>query len=352
MAELDFKNMFQAFSDTEEKQWKYDRNASLGASAAFDCIRKAFFDKWGYEPDDDHEQDWGAAKRGDLIENYFAVPATKAILPETAQLLYAGEEQDTLKSGRLTATPDGLAIGLDKDALKQLGIDDIESDCVVIEYKSFDPRAHIVEEKAIHSGQTQVQMGLFHEKTDYKPMYAVIIYFNASWFSDIRPFVVKYDPKIYAAAKTRAASVFVKDAQPADFMAEGKLSGACNLCQYKEECAIATGEATPKIKKKIDDVEVQDRLAVLAKRRSEHAEAQKEAEKEKKICEEEIKEILRKHDTKGDGNDIYNISLSWCAGKKSLDTTLLAADLEADGKSIDDYQKIGNGYERLTVKVK
>lgn len=87
---IDFKNMFQAFSDSNEKEWKYDRNASVGASEAFGCIRKAHFKKFQYEPDDGHEADWGAAKRGDIIENYFAVPAVKAVLPEGAELLYAG----------------------------------------------------------------------------------------------------------------------------------------------------------------------------------------------------------------------------------------------------------------------
>lgn len=352
MAEINFNNMFQAYSDSAEKEWRYDRNASVGASEAFDCLRKVFFKKWGYEPDDGHEQDWGAAKRGDIIENYFAVPATIASLPEGAELLYAGEEQDTLKSGRLTATPDGLAVGLEKDALKQLGIDDIESDCVVIEYKSFDPRANITEEKAIHAGQTQVQMGLFHEMTDWRPEYAVIIYFNASWLSDIRPFVVKRDPKVYEAAKARAKSVFRKDAQPMDFMAEGKLSGACALCEFTEECAIATGEAAPKTKKKIEDAKALERLAILASRRDEAAQIAKDAEKDKKEAEEEIKEILREHDTKGVSDDQFSISLAWCAGKKSLDTTLLAADLEAHGLNIEDYQKEGSGFERLTVKMK
>lgn len=352
MTELNFKNMFQAFSDASEKEWRYDRNASVGASEAFDCARKVFFKKWGYEPDDNHEQDWGAAKRGDIIENHFAVPATQAILTEGAELLYAGDDQDTLKSGRLTATPDGLIVGLERDALKQLGIDDIESDCVVIEYKSFDPRATINEEKSIHAGQTQVQMGLFHEKTEFRPEYAVIVYFNASWLSDIRPFVVKRDPKVYAAAQARSKAVFVKDAQPIDFMAEGKLSGACSLCEFTEECAIATGEATPKTKKKIEDAAVIEKLAILATRQKDRAEVAKEAEKDRKAIDEEIKSLLREHDTKGHTDDLVSISLSWCSGKKSLDTTLLAAELEELGVDIKEFEKEGNGYERLTVKLK
>ena len=351
MAAIDFNNMFQAYSDSAEKEWKYDRNASLGASEAFDCIRKAFFKKHQYEPDDGHEADWGAAKRGDIIENYFAVPATVAVMPEGASLIYAGEDQETLRKGRLSATPDGLAIDLEYDALTQLGIDDIESDCVVIEYKSFDPRATVNSEKEIHAGQTQVQMGLIHELTDYRPEYAVIIYFNASWLSDIRPFVVKRDPKIYEAAKARAKQVFSAD-EPYELMAEGKISGGCMYCEFTEECAFATGESTPKTKKKIEDQEVIDRLALLSERQKKFAAIAKDAEKDRKIIDEEIKELLRDHDTKGAGDDRFSISLAWCAGKKSLDTLSVAAALQDHGLSIEDFQKEGNGYERLTVKLK
>jgi hypothetical protein len=351
MAVLQFDNMFNAFSDSNEKSWKYDRNASVGASEAFDCIRKAHFKKFQYAPDDGHEQDWGAAKRGDLIENHFAVPAVKAILPEGAELLYAGEEQETLKKGRLSATPDGLAVGLDWDALQQLGVEDIESDCVVIEFKSFDPRANIKEAKEVHVGQTQVQMGLIHELTEFRPEYAVVIYFNASWLSDIKPFVVKRDPKIYAAAVQRAKMVFATD-NPADLMAEGKISGACNLCEFTEECAFAQGEATPKTKRKVEDQETLDRLALLSARSKEYGATAKDAEHNRKVTDEEIKDLLRKADTKGAGDDRFSISLSWCSGKKSLDTLALAVDLEEKGMKIEDYQREGNGYERLTVKVK
>ncbi len=350
MAEIDFKGMFEAFSASAEKEWKYDRNASLGASEAFDCIRKAFFKKHQYEPDDEHVADWGAAKRGDIIENHFAVPATVAVMPEGASLIYAGDEQETLRKGRLSATPDGLAIELERDALKQLGIDDIESDSVVIEYKSFDPRATVNEEKAIHAGQVQVQMGLIHELTNHRPEYAVIIYFNASWLSDIRPFVVKRDPKIYEAAKARAKQVFSAD-EPHELMAEGKISGGCTYCEFTEECAIATGEAMPEKKRKVSDQETLDRLHVLAVRQKAAAAAEKDAKKDKEIASAEIKELLRDADTKGADDERFRVSYSWCSGKKSLDTLALAADLKDFGRDIEEYQKEGNGYERLTVKL-
>lgn len=347
MAAIPFSTMFQSFSDANEKEWKYDRTLSLGASEVFGCIRKAFFKKFGYEPDDGYAPDWGAAKRGDMIENHFAVPAVKSVLPEGAELLMAGDIQETFKKGRLSATPDGLIDGLDFDALAELGIEDIESDCIVTEFKSFDPRATVNQEKAIHAGQTQVQMGLIHELTEFRPEYAVIIYFNASFLSDIRCFVVKRDPKIYTAAKERAKRVY-QGQEPTEFMAEGKISGECDMCEFTEECALAQGLSTPREKKPILDEAILHRLEVLAGRQRELAGRMTEDEKDKRLVDEEIKEILRDNQTKGAGNENFSVSLSWMNGKKSLDRLAM----EADGIDTKAYEKEGNGFDRLLVKIK
>lgn len=341
---IDFASMFQAFEAANEKEWKYDRRASLGASEAFQCLRKSFFTKWGYEPDDDHEDDWGAAKRGDIIENYFAVPALRAILECGEQLTMEGDTQETMRIGRLSATLDGLVINAAKNALAMLGIDDLESDCFVTEFKSFDPRANIKEEKAIHRGQTQVQMGIVHELTDYRPEYAVIFYFNASWLSDIKFYVVKRDPKIYELAKKRAEVVFT-DQKPEDVPAEGKVDDSCNLCSYHEECAIASKAAIPTTKRKIEKQEDMDELARLSRLRDEAKRTMDDAEGELKSLNQTIKEFLRKHDTKGASDDRFMVSLSWNKGKKSTD--LLA--MQADGIDVESYQNEGNGFETLRV---
>lgn len=344
---IDFNSMFKAYEESTEKEWRYDRRASLGASEVFQCLRKSYFEKWGYEADDDHEDDWGAAKRGDIIENHFAVPALKAMLTQGEALLLAGDDQDTLRVGRLSATPDGLVANAARNALLVLGIDDIESDCFVTEFKSFDPRANIKEEKAVHRGQTQVQMGLLHELTEHRPQYAVIFYFNASWLSDIKFYVVKYDPKIYAIAKQRAGIVFT-DQDPKEIPAEGKIDDTCNFCKFHEECAVSSEAAIPSTKRKISNSEDLDELARLAHDRSAADRAKKEADEELKSLNAAIKDFLRKHDTKGVSDDRFTISLSWNKGKKSTD--LLA--MEADGINVMDYQNEGVGFETLRVKWK
>lgn len=346
MAAINFDGMFEAFSALNEKEWKYDRNLSLGASEVFTCERKTFFKKNGYEADDEHEQDWGAARRGDVIENNVAVPAIEAILPKGAQLLYAGAEQTTLKKGRLSATPDGLVIDAPLDALAQLGILNCVTGEFVVEFKSFDPRASIKGAKPVHVGQTQVQMGLIHELTEYRPEYAVIIYFNASILSDIRCFIVERDPEVFKAAKARAVRVYAAK-EPTELLPEGKINGDCRLCEFTEECAVAQGDTAPKEKRDVD-TDVQERLATLAQRQKAADAVVKEATNDKKVAEEEIKQILRDERTKGVGDETFSVSLTWCKGKTSLDTLSMVAD----GIDLEAYQKEGSGYDRLTVKLK
>jgi hypothetical protein len=344
---IDFNSFFQSYSEANEKEWKYDRRASLGASEVFQCLRKSFFEKWGYEPDDNHEDDWGAAKRGDIIEENFFVPGVLALLKNGEQLEMAGKEQETLRKGRLSATPDGLVTGAARTALAQLGIDDILSDCFVTECKSHDPRADVKQEKAVHRGQVQVQMGLIRELTDYKPEYAVIFYFDASWLSKISFFVIRFDPKVYEAAKKRAEIVFT-DQDPENVPAEGLIDDTCDTCKFHEECAIASKRAIPSTKRKIEDPAILDELAALASKRAALDRAKKDAEADLKQINALIKDTLKKYDTKGAGDDRFNISLTWCKGKKSTD--LLA--MQQDGIDVESYQNEGVGYEMLRVTTK
>lgn len=343
---IDFNSFFQNYSDANEKEWKYDRRASLGASEVFQCLRRSFFEKWGYDPDDDHEDDWGAAKRGDIIEENFFVPGVEALLKNGEKLVMAGKDQDTLREGRLSATPDGLVINAKRTALAQLGIPDIESNCFVTECKSHDPRADVKEEKAVHRGQVQVQMGLIREQTEYKPEYAVIFYFDASWLSKISFFVVKFDPKVYETAKKRAQIVFT-DQDPENVPAEGLIDDSCGTCKFHEECAIASKRAIPATKRKVSP-EALDELAELAVKRDALNRMKNDAEADLKQVNAQIKETLRKYETKGAGDDRFNISLTWCKGKKSTD--LLA--MQQDGIDVEAYQNEGVGYEMLRVTVK
>src|ERR1039458_4661284 len=129
---LDFDVMFKDSIDANQKTWKYDRMESVGASEAFDCLRKIWFVKlgvkFGFAQDEEDEKDpesWGARERGNLLEEHYVVPAVRDHLPGNAKLRMAGKQQETLFLNKNSATPDGLIVGLPRNALKKYGIVDI-----------------------------------------------------------------------------------------------------------------------------------------------------------------------------------------------------------------------------------
>ena len=204
------KEALDAHAKATARQFE-DRANTVGASEIGQCARKTYFWKnegdvlIGADRDADHAETWGAARRGQLFEDHFWVPALRRRF--TDKLLYAGADQRTLVSGPLSATPDALLIEQPRDLLAYLGVTDIGGDSVVLECKTIDPRAQLEEAKPEHNYQVIVQMGLFHELTPHRPKWAVISYANASFLDDVVEFAVAFDPQIFATAKTRASEI-------------------------------------------------------------------------------------------------------------------------------------------------
>lgn len=359
---LDFQGMFQGYVDENQKVWDHDRQSTMGASEAFSCLRQTWFkknlektvDKDGnpkYPKDEGAKSSWGAAERGNLIEEHWVVPVLRSQLPPKVILDFEGDNQTTFVYGLNSATPDGLYAGLTRDALSKYGIPDIESDCVLIEIKSIDPRTNLTEEKTIHHGQAQVQMGIINSMTEYKPKYCVILYIDASFLDEIKVFIVKYDPNVFKAARNRAKRVFeIKD--PALIPAEGKISDGCSYCEFKASCAKVSKEDIPKddkFKNKLDTDET-DRLYELAVLEREADADEKEAKERKSKLREEIKEIMRDADTRKAKDEELGFSVSWVwqAGRVSYDTKAM----EADGIDLTPYKKEGEGFEKMTITVK
>ena len=354
---LNFKEVFDTYVENNQKEWEHDRSKTVGASEIFKCLRQVGYEKraeeFGIEPDEDYEGGWGALIRGDLIENFFVEPAIKGFLPDGMKLLMAGSKQKTLVSGKNSATPDGLIVNCPADVLKDYGVDDIESDCIALEIKSIDPRSTLEEEKALHRGQAQVQMGLFRKLTKYKPNYSIILYVNASFLDDITIFVVKYDPKVMKVARQRAPMVWEVD-DPMELPPEGKFDGGCQYCRWTKACGQATKDAFPTgtapLNLDEDDnlSEYKDLLIECDKLKEES----KAAEKNYKEKQEEVKQLLRDNNTKkaeGETQDqILKTSMAWIKGRKSYDFK----SMKDDGINIEEYETEGNGYERLTITVK
>jgi cytochrome c553 len=347
---FDFKAMFQAFADKNEKVWDHDRSTTLGASEAFGCIRKAWFDKRGedagYEIDDGHTQSWGAMERGNIMEEHFVVPVLETFNPEGTKFHFGSEEdQVTYVYGEVSATPDGLYTGCSRDALSLYGIADLESDCFMVEIKSIDPRSNLKEEKEIHHGQVQQQLGIIRRMTEHKPVYAVIIYVNASFYDDISIFVVKYDPDYWRAARHRAKTLNeAGDAK--DLQAEGILMSACDFCKWTSACASVNKAAVPtkEVKEAFSEIQLNE-LAELARKEREADAAEKAAKALRDDVRADIKEYLARAGSKKAKDDRFSVSWTWQNGRETIDQKAM----EADGIDIAKYKKRGNGFEKMTI---
>lgn len=352
---IDFKKIFDDYAKSKQRVFTHDRTQTVGASEAFDCIRKAYFKKTGAEKDPDAEDSWGASSRGDLIENYHVVPALDAFLPEGYDYFYAGEFQKTFVDleNKISATPDGLVAGVSADALKLYGVDDLGSNEFVLEIKSVDPRVNLKEAKIVHRGQAIIQMGLIREQTNYKPNFAIILYFDASFLDKMTPFVIPFDEGVYNTAKKRAKSVYAAEDAGA-LQAEGKLSNSCDFCPFTQACARASKEAMPPEAKtyKYSD-EDRAEMKILIDAQTKAAADEKDAEQRKKKASEDIKGLLKKlqirrmagDKEKGEG---WSVSYTFVAGREVLDTNAM----RADGIDIDSYKVAGEGHERVTISSK
>lgn len=352
---LNFQKMFDDYVTSNDKEWAHDRSSTLGASEAFGCIRKAFFDKFGeeldYKPDEDFKQSWGALKRGDLIEDNWVVPVMEDQISKQvpgAVLLMAGaNDQKTFVKGRNSATPDGLITNLPSDALAHYGIEDMGSDCLLTEIKSVDPRVSLTEEKSIHEGQVQIQMGLIREMTEYKPNYAVIIYVDASFFDNMKVFVVEFNESTFRAATVRAKQLFQAE-DPIDLLPEGKIEGTCQYCRWKTMCAEAAKGSIPVGERK--DAFADEELITLEELLEQEKEISqniKEFEHDKEKIRARIKQTLVEKDTKRVNTNTYSVSYTWQKGRKSLDKSRLEKET---GIKLDQYEKEGTGFEKLTIR--
>lgn len=356
-APFTFEDMFDEFVAGDcQKVWPHDRTKSVGASEAFGCIRKNWFSKrgkmFGYERDASYHESWGATRRGDIIENYQIVPAVERGLARRGmELIMAGNGQDTIIKGTSSATLDGLIINAPRDLLAEYDVPDLGTDCCVLEMKSFDPRINIVQEKDIHRGQTQMQMGMIRETTEYKPNFAVVLYVNASWLDDIRPFVVEYDHDVYEIGKRRNEKVFSVD-DPALLGAEGKLDGMCSYCPYEKSCQQVSAARVPAARKALNmkEVEAQDHSLIEALDSTVHELALKK--KEKKALEREIEDLneevrqnlIAANESRAVG-DGWKVSYTAQKGRKTISKELMIEK----GLDPEDFMIEGAGFEKLTV---
>lgn len=338
------KETLNQYVTTQDKLWSHDRTKSVGSSEIGQCARKVWYSKHDQAPDDDYKDSWGARMRGTVMENVFYAPAMRARFGKN--FLFGGDEQKTLIAGPLSATPDGIVIGLKKDALKHLGVRSIDNECLAVECKTADPRTNLSEAKPQNLYQTHVQMGLIREQTKYKPHYALLSYIDASFWDQVIEFAVPFSAKIYEAAKVRAKNIIEAKAAT-DFAPEGWIGGGaeCKFCPFLKSCNIVRrnlpyedAPVDPQFK-----AEMEDMVTELA-RLEDHLDVQTVAVREQQQA---IKDRLRE---KGVKKIPGVVQWSWVSGRSGYDNKAIQAAAVAAGVDIEEFKTKGEPTDRLAFK--
>lgn len=345
---LSIKHLLAEYAATQTREFSSARSNTIGASEIGQCLRKTWFGKNDTPPDPDYVERYGARLRGNLIEDHHVVPGIRASLPPGAHDHMLGDEQRTIVDGYISATPDGVIAGLERDCLHWLGVGDIgESQCIAVEFKSLDPRADLRGvARAHHVFQVQVQLGLLRTHTKFAPDYGLIAYLDASFLDEVTEFAVAFDPAVFEAAQTRAYDIMVAS-DPLELSPEGKISGGaeCKWCPWQSHCLNVTVAGIPKEDKPISD-NVMAELKHLRDLEREIAERIDLNETEHTMARETIKEFLRLHQIRRAQGDGWEISWSFVKGRETTDTKAA----EAMGIDLSPFKKSGTPGERLIIK--
>jgi hypothetical protein len=331
------------------------RASTVGASEIGQCIRKIFYLKnlddplFAIQRDAGHVDNWGAQQRGVAFEQAFWVPALRAKYGE--RLKFAGSEQRSFENGFLSATPDAILTEAPADILAEFGVPDIESDSLLLEAKTVDPRVKLDGPKPEHRYQVIVQLGLVRETTSFAPTYAVISYADASFWSEISEFAVKFDPNVYETAKRRAAKAMTAR-QASELPPEGFISGGgeCRYCPFAQACGIER-RTLPETSGAAADPQFIAECHDLAHEAKRCQSAVAIAEIQLRSVQHEIRERLRAKALRRVAGDDFSIVWAPVKGRQSFDVKALKAAAIAAGVDVAQFETIGEPTDRLDVRV-
>ena len=342
------KELLNHYVTNDAKVWEHDRSLTIGASEIGICARKNWYGKHKSTKDLDHEDRWGATRRGDLIERHLFVPALQARFGD--KLLFAGKDQKTFKEGHISATPDAVVIGLKRDVLAHLGVKDIGGDCILIECKTADPRTNLEKAKAQHAYQVQQQMGLVRLKTKYKPNYSLLVYIDASFHDEITEFAIPFDQKTFDGARARADLIMTaqaaKDLKPEGYIAGG---GECDHCAFKDACGIERHNLpSEKWKDKPVDPQRVAEMTDMCKNAKTFEVERDAADAKLKNAQEEIRNRLREWDIRKIPGVV---SLAGVKGRMAYDNSKIREAAIAAGVDVEQFSSVGEPTSRLTISV-
>jgi hypothetical protein len=334
-----FDDILAARSKEFDREFPADRSQHVTASSIGSCARRIKYSMLGTARP---AEPWrGEMTRGHLIEQ-FVCNALSDHFGERFQDW--GDNQRFYKSGDLWATPDG-RLELRADEAERLGLPAKDVTCLV-EIKSHTPLMTINEPKPEHRAQAMTQAGVAREQSNYSQEYVLLTYVNASDLGT-QVFPIKFDPAEFAALKQRADRI--KRAASAEALpAEGYIAGGdeCKLCPFSGPCGIARTTVPNGNGDALDPVVVTG-IAALGRKIIAADAAAEAAAQEARAYKEDLRNLLREHDTRKVTYDGIQVSWSPVAGRKTLDDEAL----RAAGIDPELYQKVGAPSDRLVVKV-
>jgi len=333
------KEAMTAYARATEKVWSHNRSETIGASEIGQCARRVWFLKKQTQPDPGFVDRWGAKRRGDLIEAFWA-KALRAYLGKGV-LHYAGRYQRTFvdNDGYLSATPDGLVVPDESNRW----------DCYTVECKSLDPRAKMEEPRPEHFFQCQVQMALIRQQTKWMPSHARLCYIDASFLDESKEFRIDCDLAVFERARERAKQIMQANSGD-ELRPEGYIAGGaeCEHCPFRSRCAQMRAGAVPKWEAEVagEDITQLHRLALLHDDAKRHAE---QMDQKAKDIADQIKALMRKNGTRRFDHGTLRIVWSAIKGRPAWNWPALREAAEAAGLDLAPFETVGDPADRLTI---
>jgi hypothetical protein len=342
------KQTLDAYAASTAKNWSHERSNTIGASEVGQCSRKVYWLKAENDPhhrverDPEYTESWGARMRGSVFEDHFWEPAMRAMFG--IRLRYAGREQRTFVKDFLSATPDGLIVALNEKEKQEIGT---SADSANVECKTSDPRTNLTEAKPVNVFQTQVQMGLVREMTEFKPTHSILSYTDASFWSDVKEFVIEFNPAIYEVAKERATMIMTATSG-AELKPEGWIAGGreCNYCPFTKPCGIERRNLP--FQEKPVDPQFAAEIAYLANAAKAAEEARDASDRLLRTLQDEIKTGLRE---KGVRKIPGVVNWSSVKGRTGYDNKAIKAAAIVAGVDVEQYKTTGEPSDRLTIEI-
>jgi hypothetical protein len=343
------KQTLDAYAAGIDKVWTHERSNTVGASEVGQCARKTYWlknegdHKHRAPRDPDYVETWGARMRGTVFEDHFWEPALRKRFGK--RLLFAGKYQKTFVSDFLSATPDGMITNLTAEERSDIGTG---ADCVMVECKTADPRTNLTAAKPQNIFQTQVQMGLIREQTQYKPTHSVLSYTDASFWSDVKEFVIAFDQDLYDTAKHRAMTIqtatSVDETQPEGWIAGG---AECNYCPFTIACGVQRRNLPF-----ADNTDIDPQFAAEMKDMALSLRAMENSrdtlDSDLRAAQDQIKKRLRE---KGVRKIPGVLSWSSVKGREGYDNKLIKQAAIDAGIDIDQFKTFGEPGDRLVITV-